>query len=134
MQRRVFHFKSWLPTKKDEKNSSSVTYPDSNPNYVSVLKLGGTSVNRLFWQGSKKNFPSILLPENCHGVKIPINNLTRARIKIDQGQRGPTWFETDTYTNLILMRIGRRTHATKEKAYYLIHMIYSGYNDQFFDI
>ena len=39
------------------------------------------------------------------GVKTPINNLMRAKIKIDRGRSGLTWFETGTYTKTILTEL-----------------------------
>ena len=39
------------------------------------------------------------------GVKTPINNLIRAKIKIDRGRSDLTWFETGAYTKTTLMKL-----------------------------
>ena len=41
------------------------------------------------------------------------------------------WFGTNTYTDIILTRMERKTHAVKEKEHCFIHMITSNYNDGF---
>ena len=38
-------------------------------------------------------------------VKTPINNLIRAKIKIDRGRSGLTWFETGAYAKTTLMKL-----------------------------
>ena len=39
------------------------------------------------------------------GVKTPTNNLIRAKIKIDRGRSGLTWFETGAYAKTTLMKL-----------------------------